>query len=739
MMQTIASSKSELAAFAALSDPSEASVSSTFEQIFQQQSKQQTAPSSPQKTSAKSSEQTTVPVLNNSAKASDVKPEPNSEDSLIVSDSKSAEELTTSPKNQDPAQDLLESTQPTKTKSVFNGQEEQVVNDEQAEDWVELVYQLQLLNIDEQSQEVAPRPEQAVVNEGEELTDVLSFIDTLANAPRFQEALLKAGFSSLDDFKQQVSGLIDKPNSALTKLLNDIQASPEIVELVSYHNGDKVNQKIEANTVDTNIELFANNVLRLMQQDQLSGSEIKQIQQALNDSVNKNNVISPELLSLVQSKLAATSQDVSQQKDTLASELPQTELDALSQLLTKFTQNEKSRGVKGEIKSQIDFPLNELAAKPQQSPFSAMVRQESNVFDEFVMLVVREAGNSETGDKTAPKTSEKIDLTLPVATGAEKSQSNKLTSDSDLKALLALPTEKIDEALVNIAQRVAAILADEVKAKGANLDLGKASSDAALPNTNSKDILAALKAGVSEFKQQLADGRQPGIDLNALVSQAISQSGDSELSANAAKSIEQSLLGLSQALSLASQLDESAQRQQALAAVDVSFDKLLTQSEQIKVHSASQFESKLDKAINLAKPEAHQQLAEKVRWMVNTNNLIAEIRLDPAELGSMQVKVSLSSDSASVNFVVQSQQTRDALESATPRLREMLADKGIELGQSSVRQESQAKQDNQGQSQQQTKADQGVAANDGLTDDAALMSRPNVNQSQVSGGIDYFV
>ncbi|MDP5039378.1 MAG: flagellar hook-length control protein FliK, partial [Paraglaciecola sp.] len=228
-------------------------------------------------------------------------------------------------------------------------------------------------------------------------------------------------------------------------------------------------------------------------------------------------------------------------------------------------------------------------------------------------------------------------------------------------------------------------------------------------------------------------------DLNALVSQAISQSGDSELSANAAKSIEQSLLGLSQALSLASQLDESAQRQQALAAVDVSFDKLLTQSEQIKVHSASQFESKLDKAINLAKPEAHQQLAEKVRWMVNTNNLIAEIRLDPAELGSMQVKVSLSSDSASVNFVVQSQQTRDALESATPRLREMLADKGIELGQSSVRQESQAKQDNQGQSQQQTKADQGVAANDGLTDDAALMSRPNVNQSQVSGGIDYFV
>jgi flagellar hook-length control protein FliK len=95
-----------------------------------------------------------------------------------------------------------------------------------------------------------------------------------------------------------------------------------------------------------------------------------------------------------------------------------------------------------------------------------------------------------------------------------------------------------------------------------------------------------------------------------------------------------------------------------------------------------------DKGINMFKPEGQQQLTEKVRWMVNSRNISAEIRLDPPDLGGMNIKVNLSGDSASVSFVVQSQHARDALDQAVPRLREMLEENGIELGQSSVQQES---------------------------------------------------
>jgi flagellar hook-length control protein FliK len=164
-------------------------------------------------------------------------------------------------------------------------------------------------------------------------------------------------------------------------------------------------------------------------------------------------------------------------------------------------------------------------------------------------------------------------------------------------------------------------------------------------------------------------------------------------------------------------------------------DAAQIQGEQSKQIQLNQFESKFEKAINIAKPEGHLQLAEKVKWMVNTKNLVAEIRLDPAELGSVHVKVAVSGESATVNFVVQSQQARDAVDTATPRLKEMLAEKGIELGQSSVRQES----DDQQSQGDATK--QGRPGNDESEDidvSEQVLAQHNIVNGAL-GGIDYFV
>jgi flagellar hook-length control protein FliK len=121
--------------------------------------------------------------------------------------------------------------------------------------------------------------------------------------------------------------------------------------------------------------------------------------------------------------------------------------------------------------------------------------------------------------------------------------------------------------------------------------------------------------------------------------------------------------------------------------------------------------------------------------MVNTKNLVAEIRLDPAELGTLHIKVAVSGESATVNFVVQSQQARDAVDTATPRLKEMLAEKGIELGQSSVRQESDGQQD-QGDAES---ASQGGLGNDEAEDvSEQVLGQHNIVNGAL-GGIDYFV
>ncbi|WP_455216753.1 flagellar hook-length control protein FliK, partial [Kaarinaea lacus] len=87
-------------------------------------------------------------------------------------------------------------------------------------------------------------------------------------------------------------------------------------------------------------------------------------------------------------------------------------------------------------------------------------------------------------------------------------------------------------------------------------------------------------------------------------------------------------------------------------------------------------------------PSWGSAVGERLQWMVNQNINQAEIRLDPPELGSLEVKLVVQKDSAHVNFVSQHAAVRDAVEDAMPRLREMLNEVGLTLGDVNVSQES---------------------------------------------------
>ncbi|WP_214454056.1 flagellar hook-length control protein FliK, partial [Aeromonas dhakensis] len=101
--------------------------------------------------------------------------------------------------------------------------------------------------------------------------------------------------------------------------------------------------------------------------------------------------------------------------------------------------------------------------------------------------------------------------------------------------------------------------------------------------------------------------------------------------------------------------------------------------------------------LKLADPEAPAQLHQKVNLMLADKLQQAEIQLDPLGLGKMKIQIQMGADSqANVHFVVQHGQTREMLEQAMPRLRDMLAGQGIQLGQTQVQQQPQ--QQSQGQS-----------------------------------------
>lgn len=293
------------------------------------------------------------------------------------------------------------------------------------------------------------------------------------------------------------------------------------------------------------------------------------------------------------------------------------------------------------------------------------------------------------------------------------SQSDSADKPQQVMQLIAKQSEQQRQAIAeNLAERIPAI--------------------AHAPNPELKgDFVAALQAGIADYKQQLAQGKEPPLDLKALLAEAVEKLPVSRESAK--------LQGqLDKVVEQVNRLAESAHLQlQATAQLvePISLDKLqVTESNQahIEVAKHSQQMQQSDKAVNLSKAEGQQQMAEKVRWMINARSSQAEIRLDPAELGSMQVKVSMSGEAASVSFMVQSPQAREALEQAVPRLREMLAGQGIELGQSSVEQQQSGNKQSQGE---------GFAANHSHAevqqDELIIGSEQRITNGAL-GGIDYY-
>lgn len=77
-------------------------------------------------------------------------------------------------------------------------------------------------------------------------------------------------------------------------------------------------------------------------------------------------------------------------------------------------------------------------------------------------------------------------------------------------------------------------------------------------------------------------------------------------------------------------------------------------------------------------------LGQKVVWMVQGAQTSATMTLSPPDLGPMQITLNVNNNQATASFVAHHPEVRHALENAMPRLREMLGDAGIQLGQSNV-------------------------------------------------------
>ncbi len=83
-------------------------------------------------------------------------------------------------------------------------------------------------------------------------------------------------------------------------------------------------------------------------------------------------------------------------------------------------------------------------------------------------------------------------------------------------------------------------------------------------------------------------------------------------------------------------------------------------------------------------PDWNTELGQKIVWMIGDKQQVAEMHVNPPELGPLDIKLTIDGAQTTAVFTSPHSEVREAVESALPRLREVLADSGIMLGNASV-------------------------------------------------------
>lgn len=115
-----------------------------------------------------------------------------------------------------------------------------------------------------------------------------------------------------------------------------------------------------------------------------------------------------------------------------------------------------------------------------------------------------------------------------------------------------------------------------------------------------------------------------------------------------------------------------------------------------------------------------EEFAQKINWISTQKNQVAELHLNPPDLGPLDVVLKVTDNQATALFSSPHGAVREAIESALPRLRESLADSGITLGQATV--SDQAPQDRGQQERQHTAGGRGLETGGESGADTALAS-----------------
>jgi len=158
-------------------------------------------------------------------------------------------------------------------------------------------------------------------------------------------------------------------------------------------------------------------------------------------------------------------------------------------------------------------------------------------------------------------------------------------------------------------------------------------------------------------------------------------------------------------------------------------------ADSISTQSAKSAINIQNETIAIYRKDFSNAVKDKVMVMINQKIKQLEIRLDPPELGSMQVRLNLQNEQATVNFIVQNQQAKEALEQNIGKLKDMLAESGVDVGEANIEQRGQQSAEQEGFADQNSTGS-GSTENE-IPEQQMSMAGANLYKASATG-VDYY-
>ena len=328
------------------------------------------------------------------------------------------------------------------------------------------------------------------------------------------------------------------------------------------------------------------------------------------------------------------------------------------------------------------LPAGGISLPPDQPlPSGDKITEELNV--EFNQA----AANSHEASVVVGKQAKVVSSTgvLPVADEVEVNRSIAYTDRplSRSAPIASQPSVLVDDSVTDSSSVMvskkdigfATSLASNSLEKGQFEIPASANTQVEIAASKESTVLASTKASLSElntsfpFKQQIL--------ANSVVSDVIGEVNTSGLDASGTKPL--------------------------VAATPVGLNQTYRQPALVE-----SFQSSVP--IGVGKPGWGDAVMDKVMWMSSQQIGRAEIALDPPELGPLQIRITTSQDQTSIVFSSSQGAVRDALDQGLPKLREMMEEQGLSLGDVDVSHQSASQRENtEAEDSDSTRANDSVA------------------------------